>query len=207
MSVGLRPALVILLHGVGSQGRDLAGLAAHWAKALPDVAFEAPDAPELFHAGSAGRQWFSVDGVTDVNRPARIVAARVAFDRTLATVVAAHGLTQNIDRVALVGFSQGAIMALDAVASGRWPVGAVVALSGRLASPEPLSPATGTPVLLVHGSADPVIPAHCMDDAAQALGAAGMAVTARMLPGVGHTIDPQGAALAADFLAEHLIGA
>ena len=49
---------------------------------------------------------------------ARVAAARAPFDALLAGIVAEHGLTDALDRVALVGFSQGSIMALDAVATG-----------------------------------------------------------------------------------------
>lgn len=199
--------LVILLHGVGSRGADLAGLGAFWAADLQGLRFSAPDAPQPFDQGGTGRQWFSIAGVTDQNRPDRIAAARAGLDETLRAIIADHGLTGQEDRVALAGFSQGAIMALDAVASGRWNVGAVVAFSGRLASPLPLAPAQAVPVLLVHGAADPVIPAACLTDAARRLQAGGMTVTAEPLAGIGHTISADGARIAAGFLRRHLFPA
>lgn len=193
-------SLIIFLHGVGARGADLAPLGASWRAALPDTAFAVPDAPFAFDQGGAGRQWFSVSGVTEANRPARIADARAAFDTTIAALLAEHGLTARPERVAFVGFSQGAIMALDAVASGRWPVAAVVAFAGRLASPPPLAPATATPVLLLHGSADRVTPASESEAAERQLRALGVPVTREVLPGVGHAITPQGAAAAAAFL-------
>jgi phospholipase/carboxylesterase len=93
-------------------------------------------------------------------------------------------------------------MALDAVASGRWPVGAVVGFSGRLASPLPLQPAMETPILLVHGSADPVIPSTESSKAAAALQALGVNVETLILPGLPHTISAEGAAQAGNFLAD-----
>ncbi|RYD21289.1 MAG: phospholipase, partial [Spirochaetia bacterium] len=98
--------------------------------------------------------------------------------------------------------SQGTIMALDAVASGRWAVGAVVGFSGRLASPLPLQPALQTQVLLVHGSVDPVIPVAESTKAAATLQALGMTVATMILPGLPHTISAEGAAQAGRFLAE-----
>ena len=192
--------LVILLHGVGSSGANLATLAEAWRNTLPNADFAAPDAPFPFGHGP-GRQWFSVNGVTEANRPERVAAARGPFDKTLGDIIAAHGLTDQPGRIALVGFSQGSIMALDAVASGRWPVAAVVAFSGRLASPKPLAPAQGARVLLIHGDADPVMPASESVRAAAVLKELGVDATSQILRGVGHTISPEGASIAGSFLA------
>ncbi|TBW34865.1 phospholipase [Siculibacillus lacustris] len=193
--------LVVLLHGVGASGRDLFPIAELIRSRLPGATAVAPDAPFAFDGGGAGRQWFSIAGVTEANRAARIAAAREAFDRTIATAIAAAGLTDRLDRVAFVGFSQGTIMTLDAVASGRWPIAAAVGFAGRLASPEPLTPSLATRLLLLHGDADPVIPAALSADAAATLTALGMTVERRVYAGLGHGISPEGAVAAASFLA------
>jgi phospholipase/carboxylesterase len=195
--------LIIMLHGVGSSGNDLAPLANTWKNALPAAVFASPNGPSPSSFGS-GYQWFSVAGVTEENRSARIKEARPSFDTAISAIVEKNGFSDRLDRVAFVGFSQGTIMALDAVASGRWPVGAVVGFSGRLASPLPLKPANATPVLLVHGSADPVIPSAESNNAAATLQALGMKVETVILPGLPHTISAEGAARAGRFLAEVL---
>lgn len=200
----MSPSLVLFLHGVGSRGADLAPLGESWRVLLPGATFVSPDAPFPFEFGGAGRQWFSVKGVTEANRPERILAAREAFDAVLGAALDEHGFANKLDRVALVGFSQGTIMALDALASGRWPVAAVVGFAGRLASPEPLSPSAGTKTLLVHGDADQVMPVQLIDDAQQTLRQLGVSVEAHKLPGVSHTISPQGVALAGSFLQREL---
>ena len=193
--------LVILLHGVGSNGADMAALGRAWATSLPDTIFAAPDAPFAFPHG-AGFQWFSVAGVTEANRPQRIEAARADFDRVIGSIIETNGFAETLDRVAFVGFSQGSIMALDAIATGRWTVAAVVAFSGRLASVPPLSPSLATRVLLIHGSADPVIPAGETVKAAAGLQAFGMSVESHILPGLGHTISADGAQRGATFLSD-----
>jgi phospholipase/carboxylesterase len=195
--------LLIMLHGVGSNGADLAPIGQHIAQNI-GAQSESPDAPHRFDQGGPGRQWFSITGVTTANRPALVAAARASFDATLTQIIAAHGLQKQLHNVALIGFSQGAIMALDAVASGRWPVGAVVAFSLRLASPTPLTPSLKTPVLLIHGTTDPVMPITEATNAKAALTAAGVQTTLHLLPGVGHTITPAGVALAETFLRENL---
>ncbi|OYU40052.1 MAG: phospholipase [Pseudorhodobacter sp. PARRP1] len=195
--------LLITLHGVGSNGADLAPIGAQIAQSL-GVEVESPDAPQPYDFGGPGRQWFSINGVTAANRPTRVAEARADFDAILTAIITAHGLQNRLHDVALLGFSQGAIMALDAVASGRWPVGAVAAFSMRLASPTPLTPALHTPVLLVHGTTDPVMPTTEATHAEAALSNAGVKTTLHLLPGVGHAITPAGIALAEDFLRKHL---
>lgn len=197
--------LVIFLHGVGSRGEDLLPLAGPLRHALPGTAFAAPDAPFPFPYGM-GHQWFSIAGVTDDNRAGRIEAARADFDRVIRETIETYRFTEKLDRVAFVGFSQGTIMALDALVSGRWPVGATVGFSGRLASPLPLSPDKATPVLLVHGAADSVIPAAETVKAAATLQVLGVDVDSRILPGLDHTISAEGIELAGEFLAVRLGG-
>lgn len=196
-------SLVIFLHGVGSRGMDLAPLSEMWTDALPHTAFEAPDAPNPFDGDSAGRQWFSVSGVTEHNRPARVQAARAPFDQVVTALIARHRLTDRPDRVAFVGFSQGSIMALDAVATARWNVAAVVAFSGRLpAGVDRCAPDTN--VLLIHGGADRVIPATESVRAQALLTRAGVQAEVRVIAGLGHSISQDGAMQAAAFLAERL---
>lgn len=203
MTKSTETCLVILLHGVGASGKDLAPLARNWQTQLPGTIYASPDAPEPSSFGS-GYQWFSVEGVTEGNRAERIAKARAGFDSTLKAIIDSHGFADRLDKVALVGFSQGTIMALDALASGRWPVGAVVGFSGRLASPLPFNPSPETPVLLIHGSADPVIPAAETEKAAAVLTALGVDVKTLVIPGLGHTISAEGADLAGEFLAKVL---
>lgn len=198
-------SLVIFLHGVGANGADLAPLGQFWRKALPQTAFAAPDAPFPTSYGF-GRQWFSLDGVTPANLRARVAAAREPFDDLLRQIIVAHGLEDHPERVALVGFSQGSMMALDALVSGSWSFSAIVAFSGQLAS----DPAPGfsltTPVLLIHGADDPVIAASESIDAAAILQKLGVETRLRVLPGLGHDISPEGASMAQAFLAARFAG-
>ncbi|MEJ5062184.1 MULTISPECIES: alpha/beta hydrolase [unclassified Erwinia] len=195
--------LVILLHGVGSSGDDLAGLGDHWAPTLPGVSFASPNAAYHFEHG-AGWQWFSLAGITPENRPARVAAARAAFDQTLQAILDRHQMSDSLDKVVLVGFSQGSIMALDTLVSGRWPIAGIVAFSGRLSSPAPFTPALNTPVLVLHGMADDVIPVQEGHSAEQRLRALGVQVSSQFEPGIGHTISAQGAQRAVEFIAARL---
>lgn len=193
-------SLVIFLHGVNASGDDLAPLARMFAQFLPNTDFASPDAPE---PTPIGYQWFSLEGVTPQNRAQRVIDARPAFDRLLEKICADHGLKGAYDRIGLVGFSQGSIMIYDALASGRWPVAAAVAFSGRYAPLAEEKPVT-TPLLILHGGEDSVIPYQESEQAALALQKLGARIEFEIEPGLGHGISPAGAASAAGFLARFL---
>ncbi|MCW2282484.1 phospholipase/carboxylesterase [Rhodoblastus acidophilus] len=187
--------LIILLHGVNADGANLDPLRVFLAEHLPGVDVVAPDAP---FPTPFGFQWFSLDDITPENRRRRIVGARTAFDAVLRALVAGR------NRVGLCGFSQGGMMALDALVTGRWPLLAVAGFSTRLASPPPFTP-TQAPVLIIHGDADSVIPAAEGVAAAEALRALKLDVRSHVLPGVDHCITPEGMGLAAAFFGERLL--
>jgi len=202
---GVKDSLVVFLHGVGATGADLAPLAEPLSAFLPSTAFVAPDAPARFDGGGPGRQWFSVSGISAGNRQQRVEQAREGFDRVVSAALAEHGFADRLDRVAFFGFSQGSIMALDAIASGRWPVAAVVASSGRLpGAADPFPAAAATPVLLLHGEADGTVPAEESRTAATRLKAAGFAVETRYFARLGHSISGEGVEAAGAFLARAL---
>ncbi|MBC8747018.1 phospholipase/carboxylesterase [Paraburkholderia sp. WC7.3g] len=196
-------SLVVLMHGVGSNARDLMPLADVWSEDLPGTAFVSLDGTDPFDGGFGGRQWFSLRDVNEANREARVATAYQALRRVLDAELAHWQL--SFDRLALVGFSQGSMMALHHVASSAEGAAGVVAYSGRLASPI-VSSNRATPLTLVHGEDDQVIPVRELEFAADALHEAGYPVDAYVLPGVGHTITADGIALGRTAL-ERALGA
>ncbi|WP_192931135.1 alpha/beta hydrolase [Gemmobacter serpentinus] len=194
----------LVLHGVGGRGAHLEALAEMIAPSLPGARLICPDAPLRYDWDDTGRQWFSVKDISPRNRPARLRAARAGFDAVLAREIAAAGFADRLNRVALVGFSQGAIMATDAVMSGRWPVAGLAALSGRLVKCGPVA-AHQVPVMLSHGRDDPVIPAS---DAIKAMAhwqSQGHVCDLHLWQGLGHWFDTRTAAVTANFLRRCLL--
>lgn len=203
---GRAGSLLILLHGYGADGNDLIGLADPVSDYLPDTVFRAPDAPERCRVNPAGRQWFpisQIDGSPESAMREGYLRAAETLDAYIAEAMEEEGVAPA--RTALLGFSQGTMMALS-VGPRRAPgLAGIVGFSGRVIDPDALGlAASRPPVLLAHGDRDEVVPFDAMAEAKAALEAHGFSVSSFAMTGMGHGIGPDGLGLAVGFLAEKL---
>jgi phospholipase/carboxylesterase len=205
-SGGAAKSLVVFLHGYGADGRDLIDIGRHWAPLLRDAAFASPHAPEPCAEAPMGRQWFGLGRHGAEEIWAGVKRAAPALDAFLDAELARLGIGD--DRLALVGFSQGTMMALHVGPRRAKAPAGIIGYSGLLAGPMHLAGEARShpPVLLVHGEEDPVIPAGALTEAASLLGASGFPVEWHLRPGLGHGIDAEGLALGASFLERVLVG-
>ena len=187
--------LVVLVHGYGADGQDLLGLANHWQGILPTVAFAAPDAPTRV-PGSSGYQWFPISRIDPHEMQKGVEVAGPQLDEYLDGELARLGLPP--ENLALAGFSQGTMLSLHVGLRRKVRPAAIVGFSGLLAGLPPAGEIP--PVLLTHGDSDQVIPPQAMFLAAAQLGAAGARVQWHLANGMGHGIDPEGLAIAGEFL-------
>src|ERR1700744_3575335 len=168
---GAATHLVVLCHGYGADGNDLIGLAPHWQRILPTAAFVAPNAPEPCAAGGPGYQWFPISRLDPAEMQRGVESAAPVLENFLESELARLELPP--ERLALVGFSQGTMMSLQVGLRRAVKPAAIVGYSGMLAGVPPKLEADTPPILLVHGDADPMIPAEAMFMSATALGGAG----------------------------------
>jgi phospholipase/carboxylesterase len=198
--------LVVFIHGYGADGNDLIDIGRAWQASLPDAAFVAPHAPEPCGMAPMGRQWFPLTMRDPHERWTGVVGARPVLDAFLDAELARHGLDDGA--LVLVGFSQGTMMALHAGLRRPRPPAAIVGYSGMLVGPEHLEAehTAAPPVLLVHGSADDVIPAQALFMSAQGLAAAGLTCEWHLSAGIGHGIDEDGLRIGLQFAHYHLTG-
>ena len=193
--------LVILLHGLGADGSGLIGLAPYWAPfparyRIPDR----PNAPYPCDMAPHGYQWLSV---RETNPEARLAGARAAaaiLDGFIDEALASRGLTES--DLALVGFSQGTMMSLFVGPRREQPLAGIVGYSGRLIAPQLLAGELRSrpPILLIHGTEDPMVPYASMAEAETSLTAAGIPVETLACPGIGHSIDGDGLQAGGKFL-------
>jgi phospholipase/carboxylesterase len=187
---GAPDLLFLLLHGVGASAAHMAPLAQALATEYPQAAVLCIDAPDPFDGvpgGGSGFQWFSVRGVTESNRPERVAATLPRFVAQVRDLQTRFAI--DWPRTALAGFSQGAIVALEAVQAEPQLAGRVLAFSGRHAS-APMHAPADTTVHIFHGLDDRVMPHASVVDSAERLLALGGDVTADVLPGIGHELHP-----------------
>ena len=192
--------LVILLHGLGSDGRDLIGLAPFFAKALPDAVFVSPDAPYPCDMSPVGYQWFSLQDPSDSAILGGVQRAAPVLDHFITDQMEKYNVPA--DKTALVGFSQGTMMAL--YTGPRFPekLAGVLGYSGALVGAEVIDfpEILRIPVHLVHGDADDVVPVENHHNAEAALKNAGFEVSAEVTRGLAHGIDEEGIAGGSRFL-------
>lgn len=199
-SGGKPKSLVVLLHGLGADGNDLISLAPYWAPLLPDTEFVAPHAPFPCDMAPYGYQWFSFQERTPAAVLAGVRAAAPFLDTFLDEALAARGLDES--RLALVGFSQGTMMSLHVGLRRAKPVAGILGYSGRLIGDETLSEELRSkpPVLLMHGTADEIVPFESLALAEASLKRLGVPVTTVKRPGLGHSIDEIELAQGGEFL-------
>ena len=195
---------VILLHGYGSDGNDLIGLAPHWQGILPSALFLSPNAPDAADMTGFGYQWFRIDWAGDrlASRQTGVIKARPVVLELLEDLWAQTGILP--ERTILGGFSQGAMMALHvglSLPADKRLMG-VIAVSGAFLPPEGFGGGglAKPPVCLVHGDRDEVVHPEHSAEADALLRNAGYDVSYHVSPGVGHGISPDGLAYITDFI-------
>lgn len=179
--------LLLLFHGVGSSAEDLVPLGQALALQRPGawiISVRSPDRSDL----GQGWQWFSVQGVTEANRPERVASAMPAFVERIRAWQTETGVGPL--NTALIGFSQGAIMALESTQLSLASVNAarVVAIAGRFAQPPRIKPEI-VAVHLLHGEQDQVMPIRLAIEAERELRSLGASSTLDRFAGLGHGID------------------
>ena len=203
---GAARQLVVFLHGYGADGNDLIEIGRAWQQLLPQAAFVSPHAPEPCGQAPVGRQWFALTFRDPNERWVGANKAAPLLGRFLDAELARQQLPPSA--LALVGFSQGTMMALHVGLRRAAPPAAIVGYSGLLVLPPDGSPETlaadvrsRPPVLLVHGDQDELIPVEALFQGSQALAAMGVPVEWHLSAGIGHGIDPEGLRHGGEFLA------
>jgi phospholipase/carboxylesterase len=175
-------AAVVMLHGRGGSADDILSLAGALRQA--DLAYIAPQA--------AGRTWYPYSFLAPLEQNEPYLSRSLAAIGAIMQDLAGRGIPS--ERVALMGFSQGGCLALEYAARNAKRYAGIAGLSAGLIGPPGLTrdyqgSLAGTPVFLGCSDVDSHIPLDRIKVSTQVLRAMHAAVTERIYPGMGHTIN------------------
>lgn len=186
---------MIMLHGRGGTARDILALNGYLDR--PDFAYLAPQA--------AGNTWYPHSFLAPIDRNEPALSRALDSIADLLAQLAAAGFPA--ERTMLLGFSQGACLALEFAARHPRRYGGVVGLSGGLIGPhvpaqDYAGSLQGTPVFLGCSDVDPHIPLQRVHETTDAMQALGAEVTQRIYQGMGHTINQDEIDFVRDLMAQ-----
>ncbi len=201
---GRKPSyLIVFLHGYGANGADLFDLSNAFSNVMPDAYFLAPDAPNDCAMSPLGKEWFPIEKI-----PLGAVEASKEFLNFIKKE--AEKIDINLDKVILIGFSQGSMMSLQSILMSEEKFCAVIGYSGGLQLPnieccrnlihDGKHIHSNTPVLLVHGEEDQVVPFESLNLTKNILSNIGFDVKILPCPLLGHGINPEGISEGIEFL-------
>jgi predicted esterase len=172
----------ILVHGRGASAEDILSLAEELK--LPDVAWLAPQA--------AGSTWYPYSFLAPIAQNEPGITSGLKKIGSIIETLEREGVASN--RIALLGFSQGACLSLEFAARHAQRCAAVVGLSGGLIGPPGTSrhyggSMDGTPVFLGCSDIDPHIPLARVHESAEVFRRLGAVVDERIYPGMGHLVN------------------
>ncbi len=203
---GQAKRLVVFLHGYGADGNDLIDIGRAWQALLPDTALVSPHAPRPCGQAPMGREWFPLTFRNPDERWNGVNAAAPVLQQVLDAELARLQLPPSA--MALVGFSQGTMMALHVGLRRTTAPAAIVGYSGMFVLPNDGPPdavaaeiKSRPPVLLIHGDQDELIPVQALLMGAQALASLEVPVEWHISAGIGHGIDQDGLRHGGEFLA------
>jgi phospholipase/carboxylesterase len=198
--------LVILIHGLGADGSDLIDLAPHFAAYAPNARFISPNAPEICDMAPPGMQtgfqWFSLQKRTDSDMLTGARTAESVLNKFIDDQLEKYNLSE--DKLALIGFSQGTMMALFVAMRRKKQIAGIIGFSGLLIGKEELANEiiSRPPTILVNGDKDELVPVKQQPIAIEKLRESGVEVEGHIRPNLGHSIDMGGIQIACDFLSK-----
>ncbi|MFK7839026.1 MAG: alpha/beta hydrolase [Bdellovibrionales bacterium] len=196
-------SLVILLHGLGSNGQDLISLAPMWSKDLDETVFISPDAPfacDMVPDGYPNSfQWFSLQDRDPHVMLNGVMNAQPILDTFITEQIEKYNVPP--EKTVLVGFSQGTMMSLHTAPRFPSQLGGVLGYSGALCGEPGIRK---MPICLIHGEADDVVPIEAYNHARGKLIGAGFRVSGHITTELAHSIDQAGLDAGAAFLKEIL---
>lgn len=197
--------MVVFLHGYGADGQNLLALGQSWAHALPDTLFIAPDAPTPCEMGGGGFQWFSLDDNSLDVRLDYLEGARNVVISYLRDLSNTYGIP--LDKIIIVGFSQGGMIAMDIMYHGLQTAGFISYSGAFYLNKDAPKPDNPSPLLVIHGELDTVLPITFHHRTVKYLQELAISFEEHTYPDLDHSINFEGADRGLTFIQKCLSGA
>lgn len=194
--------IIVLLHGLGADGNDLFGLVPYFQEALPEAYFISPDAPFACDMAPYGKQWFSLQDRSETALVKGVESASHILNQFIDQLLTKFNLPDQ--QLALIGFSQGAMLSLYASLRRTKPLMGVLSYSGALIGAQLLTKelVSKLPICLLHGKQDHIVPFEAFEEALAILQKHKIEVHGYSSDDLAHGIDPAGVEIGVRFLKE-----
>tara|TARA_B110000014_G_scaffold199837_1_gene149210 strand:- start:60 stop:716 length:657 start_codon:yes stop_codon:yes gene_type:complete len=205
LSKGKPKQAIILCHGYGGDGQDISSLAINWQRFLPDAIFLCPNAPEICSVNPQGYQWFDL---TSENEEAILEKSLVAEKKlNIFLDQVCEKLQLEYKSLALVGFSQGAMLAVQVGIKKIKKINCLIGYSGKIINKKHLSNHINSKpkIFLMHGENDTIVPATHLLEAKEYLKSNGIGVKTKIFKNCEHKISVEGSSLGLEFLKKNLL--
>ena len=197
--------IIILCHGYGGDGKDISALAIGWQRFLPDAIFLCPNGPEVCPINPSGFQWFDLS----IDKEEIILEKSLLAEEKLNTFLdeVLHHFQLSTSNLALVGFSQGCMIAIQVALKKKKEIGSLIGYSGKIISKKHLSDniVSKPKTILMHGQNDTIVPATHLLEAKDYLNSIGLKIKTKMFKNCEHRIPVEGSSIGLEFLRKNLL--
>ena len=196
---------IILCHGYGGDGKDISSLAINWQRFLPDAIFLCPNAPEVCSINPQGYQWFDATLEKEEEILEKSLIAEEKLNIFLDQVF--NNLQIETTNLALVGFSQGCMIAIQVGLKKKEKINCLIGYSGKVINQKHLSDKIKSKpkIFLMHGVNDTIVsPTHLLE-AKEYLVKHGLKIKTKLFKDCEHRIPVEGISLGLGFLKKNLL--
>jgi len=197
--------LIVLCHGYGGDGKDISALAINWQRFLPNAIFLCPNAPEVCAIHPQGYQWFDLSSEKEEIILEKSLIAETKLNIFLDQVLDNYQLEPI--NLALVGFSQGCMISMQAGLKKKKQINCILGYSGKIINQKYLSQNINSKpkIFLMHGANDTIVsPTHLLESK-EYLTNVGLKVKIKMFKNCEHRIPIEGSSLGLAFLKKNLL--
>tara|TARA_B100000614_G_scaffold120265_1_gene107763 strand:+ start:174 stop:833 length:660 start_codon:yes stop_codon:yes gene_type:complete len=191
---------VILLHGYGGDGNDIAPVTINWKRFLPNTIFICPDGPETCSINPTGYQWFDLNSEDEEYITKKALEAEKILKKFIAEIKNEFSLLNS--NICLSGFSQGCMMSINVGLSEKEKFAGILGFSGKVINKFDLDsrifskPST----LLIHGDQDEIVPPVNLLEAKDFFERNKIDIITKMIKGCGHNIPVEASSTGLIFL-------